>query len=268
MCVVLFCVFCLRVIYDEGMKVVFITGGATGIGRAAVQKFHNEGYAVAFVDTNAALAEVLLDDLGRERLLFVEADVRNASAIEAAVEQTLKRFERLDVVFPNAGVHASNTLLSSTEADWDNLIDINVKGVLRTLKATVPHLTQGSAIVLMASDQALMAKKNNFVYGLTKGAIGQMTKSLALDLAAQGVRVNAVCPGTVRTPLAEAAIERWANRDFAGDTQKAWQLEAQEIPLGKVASAQEVASVVYFLASSAASHMTGTLIPIDGGSSV
>ena len=123
----------------------------------------------------------------------------------------------------------------------------------------------GGNIVIMASDQALIGKPNSFSYGMTKGALGQITKSLALDLSAHKIRVNAVCPATIKTPLADSAMQRWADADLDGDLEKAWELEAKAHPIGRVGLGEDVANLVYFLASDEASFITGSLHSVDGG---
>jgi NAD(P)-dependent dehydrogenase (short-subunit alcohol dehydrogenase family) len=117
----------------------------------------------------------------------------------------------------------------------------------------------------MCSDQALIGKTNSFAYGLTKGALGQMTKSLALDLAKHNIRVNGICPATIKTPITERLIRERADREFDGDEKKAWESEAHSHPVGRVGTAEEVAELVYFLASDVASFVTGSLYSIDGG---
>ncbi len=123
----------------------------------------------------------------------------------------------------------------------------------------------GGSIVLMGSDQCFVGKSGCSAYGMSKGAIAQFTKSTAVDFASHKIRVNAVCPGTIRTPLAERAIQIWADRDFGGDATKAWGIEATEHLMGRVGEAQEVANLVNFLLSDEASFMTGGLYAIDGG---
>lgn len=153
------------------------------------------------------------------------------------------------------------------DEDLNLILDINLKGAIFTIRSAVPHLINagGGSIVIMASDQALIGKRNSFAYGMTKGALGQITKSLALDLAPHKIRVNAVCPGTIKTPLAEKPIQRWADKQFDGDIERAWELEGESHPIGRVGTSEEVAELVYFLASGAASFITGSLHSVDGG---
>ena len=249
------------------MKAAFVTGGATGIGAAAVAKYVAEGMSVGFFDTNVEDADKLVRELRTDSVLFVEGDVRDANQQAQAIQQTVDRFGSLDVVFANAGMHQSDSILDVTDEELDRIIDVNLKGVVYTLRAAVPHMIEngGGSIVITASDQSFVGKRCSLSYGLTKGALGQMTKSLALDLAEHQIRVNAVCPATIRTPLAGGAMQRWADREFGGDVQQAWSVEAAAHPIGRVGTPQEVANLVYFLASDDAGFVTGSLHLIDGG---
>lgn len=248
------------------MKTAFITGGATGIGAATVKKFINQGYKVGFIDTNKQAAESLIQDF-KENVFFYQGDVRKTEDQLAAIEATIAQFGSLNTVFANAGIHQSNSILSATDEDIDTIININIKGVIITIREAAKKMKNsgGGNIVIMASDQALIGKPNSFSYGMTKGALGQITKSLALDLSAHKIRVNAVCPATIKTPLADSAMQRWADADLDGDLEKAWELEAKAHPIGRVGLGEDVANLVYFLASDQASFITGSLHSVDGG---
>lgn len=245
---------------DTTPATVFVTGGATGIGAAAIRAFQRDGARVGFMDTNDGDGSRLADELGAS-CLFVPGDVRRRADIRQAVDATVARFGRLTTVFANAGIHRFNTVLDVSDEELDLVIDVNLKGVVATLRETAPRLVEGGggAIVVMASDQALIGKRNSFAYGLTKGALGQLTKSMALDLGPKGVRVNAVCPGTIRTPLTESIFDRM------DDPPAAWSAEAASYPLGRVGAAADVAELVVFLASPRAAFITGSLHSVDGG---
>lgn len=248
------------------MNTIFLTGGATGIGRACVEKFIAEGWNVAFMDTNVQSARELCNALPESRCLFIPGDVRKKSDCEAAVAQCVERFGGLQAVFSNAGIHQSNTLLSVSEEDLHRIVDINIYGTVNTLQAAVTHLISGGggAVVINCSDQWFVGKPNNFAYGLTKGALGQITRSLSLDLAPFRIRVNAVCAGTIETPLFEKALEKCSQRTGI-PLEQLIKEENELFPLGRTGKAEEVAEMVHFLASDSASFCTGGHYLVDGG---
>lgn len=246
------------------IRTVFITGGAAGIGAAAVRKFASEGWNVVFMDLDQPRGLALEREVHGS--VFVKGDTRRRSDIEAAISTVRSRFGGLDSVFANAGIHRKNTLLDISDEELDLVIQTNLYGTVNTLRAAVPEIIAGGggSVVLMASDQSFIGKTASFAYGLTKGAIGQMTKSLALDLADKGVQVNAVCPGTVRTPLVENLFERLSART-GKPVEEYFAEEGALFPTGRVGYPEEVAELVYFLASGKAPFITGALMPIDGG---
>ena len=248
------------------MKTAFITGGDTGIGAAAIRRFIVGGVRCGFIDSNCEAGYELVAELGSD-VLFFPGDVRDASAQAQAIQATQERWGALSTIFVNAGIHRYNNILTVTDEELNLMLDINLKGAVFPLRSAVPELIKagGGSIVIMASDQALVGKTNSLVYGMSKGALGQITKSLALDLAPHQIRVNAVCPATIRTPLSEKAMRIWAEQEFAGDIEVAWAQAAAAHPLARIGTPEEVAELVYFLASEAASFITGGLYPIDGG---
>ncbi|MDE5684843.1 MAG: SDR family oxidoreductase [Muribaculaceae bacterium] len=246
------------------IRTVFITGGAAGIGAAAVRKFAAEGWNVVFMDLDETGGPALEAEVRGS--VFVKGDTKKRSDIEAAVAEAKNRFGGLDSVFANAGIHRKNTLLDITDEELDLVIRTNLYGTVNTLRAAVPEIIAGGggSVVLMASDQSFIGKTASFAYGLTKGAIGQMTKSLALDLADKGVQVNAVCPGTIRTPLVENLFERLSGRT-GKPVEEYFAEEGALFPVGRVGYPEEVAELVYFLASGKSPFITGALMPVDGG---
>ena len=249
---------------ENTAKTVFITGGSTGIGAACVRKFAAMGWTVAFKDINTRDGANLAGELG---VLFVEGSTRSRADIDRAVSAACRQFGGLDSVIANAGIHRCNTLLDISEEELDLMIDTNIRGTVHTLRATVPLLVNRGkgSVVINASDQCYVGKPNSFGYGLTKGALGQITRSLAIDLGPKGIRVNAVCAGTIRTPLTETLFQSFADITHGGDASAYWKSEAALYPLGRVGEACEVAELVHFLASDAASFMTGGLYLVDGG---
>lgn len=247
------------------MKTILITGASTGIGAATVRRFIAGGWRVAMVDINDKAGRDLAEAVGPFAAYF-HADTRDAAEMQRAVDAAVSHFGRIDSVFANAGIHRRNSLLDISDEEFDLVIKTNIYGTFHTLRASVPAImaSGGGSVVICASDQSFIGKANSFAYGLTKGAMGQITKNLAIDLAPKGIRVNAVCPGTVRTPL----VERLFNDIEAkgGPTaDELWRMENDDFLLGRIAEPEEVAEAVFFLATDASSFCTGTLLPVDGG---
>lgn len=234
-----------------------------GIGAAAVRKFIAEGWDVAFADICDEAGKALADETGA---LFFHADTRDAAEVQHAVDGAVEAFGGLTCVFCNAGIHRRNTMLDTPEEEFDLVVKTNLYGTFHTLKAAVPAIiaSGGGSVVINASDQSLVAKRASFAYGLTKGALGQITKSLSLDLLPRGVRVNAVCPGTVHTPLVDSLFKKISAK---GDVtfEELWQAENADYARGYAGKPEEVAELVYFLASDKADFCSGGLYLIDGG---
>lgn len=247
------------------MKTILITGAATGIGRAAALLFATRGWNVVLADINDDACLALEAEIG-SAAMAVKADTRMRIQIKDAVARAVARFGAIDAVFANAGIHRRNTLLDVTDEDFDLVVKTNIYGTVNTLREAVPAIIEagGGSVVINASDQAFIGKPGNFVYGLTKGALAQLTRTAALELASRGVRVNAVCPGTVHTPLVDNIFAR-ASAVSGESVESLWEQERALFPLRRVATPQDVAEMVYFLASDAASFCTGGLYPVDGG---
>ncbi len=248
------------------IKTVFITGGSTGIGRAAVCKFIAEGWNVGFMDCNADAAAELSAELNSDKLLFVPGDIKKHTDIKNAVAKTAATFGQINSLFSNAGIHHANTVLDITDEELDLIIHTNIYGTVNALRTCVPYLIEagGGSIVLNASDQVFVGKAHSFIYGLTKGALGQITKSLSIDLGPYNIRVNAVCPGTIHTPLVDNLFDK-----FSAQTHKSieeyWKEENALFARSSVGTPEEVAELVYFLASDKAGFCTGGHYLIDGG---
>lgn len=248
-------------------QVIFITGGSTGIGAASVRKFIQEGWNVGFMDLNVDQAHQLEQELHvPERLLFVEGNTRSREDIRRAVQTVVARFGSLNSVFANAGIHRMNTLLDISDEELQLMINTNIYGTVNTLREAVPELIKagGGSVVINCSDQWFVGKPNSFAYGLTKGALGQITRSLSIDLGPHNIRVNAVCAGTIRTPLVDRLFLDFAAKNHC-TIEDYWQKENQLYARGLAGQPEEVANVVYFLASDASSFCTGGHYLVDGG---
>ncbi len=241
-------------------RVVLITGGNAGIGRAAANKFAKQGAKVVISgrrekEGHEVIAEIKA--LGGEAI-FVKSDVSKESDVKAMIEQTLATFGRLDFAFNNAGIEQALTPLpDQTEEAYDQIMDINVKGVWLSLKHEIPAMlkTGGGAIVNNSSVAGLTGFAMVPVYVASKHAVTGLTKSVALEYAKQNVRVNAVAP---------AAIDTRMFRDFATAPEVRQMLESSH-PMGRIGQPEEIASTVLWLCSDSASFVTGQTFPIDGG---
>ncbi|MBB1436766.1 MULTISPECIES: SDR family NAD(P)-dependent oxidoreductase [Pseudoalteromonas] len=236
-------------------KVAIVTGGSKGIGLAVVKRFLNNGYQVHNLDLEPA-------DLGT----WHHCDVSDVSAVKTVIAKIASNGKCIDVLVSNAGRHLSATIEDTDEATFDSLFALNVKGAYAAIQSVLPSMKaqQNGVIILIASDQAIIAKNNSFAYNLTKHALASMAKTTALDYAQFNIRTNAVCPGTIETPLFHNAIDTYCARSGA-DKATIVAEEGALQPLGRLGQADEVAALVTFLASDDASFITGSLQTIDGG---
>lgn len=246
-------------------RTAFITGAGSGIGRAAAEMFAAEGAAVAVVDLLADAAAETVEKITTVggRALAVTADVTSADAVSAAVERTVAEFGDLHLLYNNAGIGSSGSVADATEQDWDRCFDVNVKGTFLCSRAAAPHLRAagGGAIVNQASVAALVAVPNFAAYCAAKGAVVSLTRSMAIDLAADRIRVNAICPGTVFTPLMEPLLRARGDGDLDAGLAKT----LVKYPIGRLGTPEEIAKVALFLSSDESSFMTGSILAADGG---
>lgn len=228
-----------------------------------MRRFVAEGWNVAFADINDSEGEALAEATGA---FYRHADTRDAAAVKEAVDEALKAFGGLTSVFCNAGIHRRNTMLDTPEEEFDLVVKTNLYGTFHTLKAAVPAIiaSGGGTVVINASDQSTVGKRASFAYGMTKGALGQITRSLSLDLLPKGVRVNAVCPGTIHTPLVDRLFNEVSART-GESVDSLWLAENSDYTRGYAGTPEEVAELVHFLASDRSSFCSGGLYLIDGG---
>ncbi|MCH8235401.1 MAG: SDR family oxidoreductase [Chloroflexi bacterium] len=246
---------------DMKGKIALVTGAATGIGRATAIEFARNGAAVVVSDVNTAeglKTANLIENEGGEAT-FVECDVSASADVEALISQVLKKHGRLDAAHNNAGVEGARVpLIDLTEEQWDAVMAVNLKGVWMCMKHEIPQMLEqgGGAIVNTSSVAGLMGMKGSTAYGTAKHGVIGLTKTAALEYADRGVRVNAICPGAVRTPMTERLMGNDPERE-------AMYMSIQ--PIGRFGTTAEIANLVVWLCSDAASLVTGTAIPIDGG---
>jgi NAD(P)-dependent dehydrogenase (short-subunit alcohol dehydrogenase family) len=239
-------------------KVTLITGATSGIGTATARLFAERGARLVLTGRNAGAGEALAAELGAS---FLAADLAAPGAPQRLVDWAVARHGRLDVLVNNAGILFQGDSQACTDAQWDAVLAVNVTAVFRVSRtAVVVMATQGGgAIVNVASDWGLVAAQQAIAYGTSKGAIVQLTRSMAADHARQGIRVNAVCPGDTDTPML---------RLLAGEDKEAGlRAMAAAIPLGRIGQPRDSAAAIAFLASDDASFITGAMLPVDGGNS-
>jgi len=242
-------------------KVVLVTGGTTGIGRAAALAFARKGAKVAVSARRPREGEetiAMIRDSGGEGI-FIQADVSHASQVRDLVEKTVSTYGRLDCAFNNAGIEGTAFVRTADYAEetWDQVIGINLKGVWLSMKYEIPHiLKQKGAIVNMSSVAGLIGGPIGAGYHASKHGVIGLTRTAAIEYAPQGLRVNAVCPAVILTPMAE--------RLFSEDPEVKQRVTALH-PLGRVGKPEEVADAVVWLCSEHASFITGHALPIDGG---
>jgi NAD(P)-dependent dehydrogenase (short-subunit alcohol dehydrogenase family) len=246
-------------------RVALITGAGSGIGRAAAELFAAEGAAVAAVDLRADAAEETVAKITAEGGLAsaLPADATSAAQVEAAVDAAVSEFGALHLLYNNAGVDSSGTVETAGEDDWDRCFSVNVKGTFLCSRAAVPHLRAagGGVIVNQGSVAALVGVANFAAYCAAKGAVVALTRSMAVDLAGDRIRVNVICPGTVFTPLMEPMLRARGGGDLAAGLAKT----LVKYPIGRLGTPEEIARVALFLSSDESSFMTGSVVTSDGG---
>lgn len=238
-------------------KVVLVTGGASGIGKASVLLFAKEGAKVVIADY-ADAGKSLADELSANghTALFIKTDVSDSAAVQHMIRKTVDTFGQLDILFANAGIGNDGPITELDETAWQKTIDINLTGVYLCDKYAIHQMLsqeKGGVIVNCGSIHSFAGKESVTAYAAAKGGVKLLTQTLAIDYAAKGIRVNAVCPGYIDTPLL----------DYLSDEAKK-ALEKLH-PQGRLGTAQEVAAAVAFLASDDASFVNGACLLVDGG---
>lgn len=251
---------------SDAPKTAIVTGGGSGIGAATARRFAADGYAVVCADIDAGGAEAVCADIDGQggAARPVQCDVTDEDAVDAMIGAALDWTGRIDSVAANAGAMVEGGILSLSLADWRRALEVNATGAFLTARAVLPHLRQaGGALVFTASTVALSGMKGVAAYSAAKGAIAALTRQLAADFAADGVRVNAVAPGAVRTPLSESQFRARSSEDTEFEAMLAQVIK--RYPLSRWGRAEEIAEAIHFLGTERSSWITGQIVPIDGG---
>jgi meso-butanediol dehydrogenase/(S,S)-butanediol dehydrogenase/diacetyl reductase len=244
-------------------KTAIITGGGEGIGKATALLFCKEGAKVGITGRNVKkLEEVVREADGNGEIVAFPGDVSKEEDVRRTVEEFVKRFGRIDILFNNAGILEVGTVVTTSLESWDKIMDINVKGTFLMSKYVLPYMVKngGGSIINNSSVLGFIGCQNTVAYNTSKGAIMQFTRSLALDHAKEGIRVNTICPGFIKTRM---------NEDFIGnppDAQKRLdEIAAQIVPMGYRGEPIDIAYAVLYLASDESKYVTGASLVVDGG---
>jgi 2-keto-3-deoxy-L-fuconate dehydrogenase len=247
-------------------NVAIITGAGAGIGRSASILFGKEGARVVCADLDAATGEetaALVRETGAEAC-FIQGNAAVREDVAALVRQTVERFGRLDVFFANAGIVPGGTVLECSDEEWDRAMEVNVRSVLLACQYAIPAMKEngGGSIVCTSSVAGLVGVKNRAVYSASKMAVIGLVKSVAIDFIQDGIRINAICPGTVDTPSLQGRLRA------TGNYEQAYKEFVARQPMGRLGKAEEIAALALYLASDESAYMTGTYSVIDGGLSL
>ncbi len=240
-------------------KVAVVTGGNSGIGLATAKRFHEEGARVVIAGRSQKTLDEAVKAIGKGTVA-VQADVSSAKDLDRLYATVSEKLGKIDVLFANAGIYKFAPLAATTEVLYDELFDINARGVYFTIQKALPHLNDGAWIIVNTSVAGEIGVPNGTAYAATKAALRSFTRSIAAELVERGIRVNAVSPGPIETP---AGFERTGlSKETVDEMLKGF---ISMVPMKRIGQPEEIAATVAFLASQDASFITGAEIPVDGG---
>jgi NAD(P)-dependent dehydrogenase (short-subunit alcohol dehydrogenase family) len=244
-------------------KTALITGGAGGIGRATALLFAREGAAVSVTDMNQEAGEKLVGEITRAggRAIFECADVTRAAECKRVIESTVKKLSGIHILFNNAGIIRRASVVEISEAEWDAVMAVNVKSIFFMCREVLPIMIagKGGSIINTASGWGLVGGARAAAYCASKGAVVLMTKAMAVDHGRQNIRVNCICPGDTDTAMLRNEARQ------LGEAEDKFLLESAQRPLARMGKPEEIARAALYLASDAASFVTGTALVVDGG---
>lgn len=244
-------------------KVAFITGAAQGIGRVTALLFAREGAKLGLLDKDGDKVKAVAEEIRAAggQATAAACDISKKADVTGAIDAAAKTFGALHILVNNAGVTLTRPFIDTTGDEIDFLVGVNLKGTIFASQAAIPHIIAagGGAIVHDASNAGIVGRPWQPVYGATKAGIVSLTKSMALSVAKNNVRVNCICPGSIDTPMLRGALA--SSGDFDGN----WRKTEMVIPMGRIGAAEDIANATLFLASDEAKYITGAALPVDGG---
>ncbi len=237
-------------------KTAIITGGGSGIGQASAKVFHKEGANVVLFGRRKHKLEETAHELG-SRVLIIEGDMTLSNDLERLVQETHKKFQRIDILVNNAGLFKGAPLHEISDEEYDEMMDINIKGVFQLTRKVLPVMMEqkGGSIIHISSILGIIAVPQVAAYNVSKGALNQLNRSIAVEYGSYGIRSNSICPGLIETEMTadimkdEALMQEWS----------------KDYPIGRFGKPEDVANACLFLASEESSFITGTVLPVDGG---